>query len=98
MNDSLFFSGCFTQLGGGSDDGRLLEHPVFTIVGMVVGYKKIFGLTKYSDFEVNYFFLFQKSSQETSEGFSTSQAKGKVNHFKEQRDVCAAICALVSSL
>ena len=98
MNDSLFFSGCFTQLGGGSDDGRLLEHPVFTIVGMVVGYKKIFGLTKYSDFEVNYFFLFQKPSQETSEGLSTSQAKGKVKHFKEQRDVCATICVLVSSL
>ena len=97
MNDSLFFSGCFTQLGGGSDDGRLLEHPVFTIVGMVVGYKKIFGLAKYSDFQVRFVFL-SKSSQETSEGFSTSQAKGKVNHLKEQRDVCATICVLVSSL
>ena len=29
----LLFAGTFTHLGGGSDHGRLMENPVFTLTG-----------------------------------------------------------------
>ena len=40
-DDDDLLSGSFTHLGGGLDEGRLMENPVFTLLGKTQYSKKI---------------------------------------------------------